>query len=316
MLPSMARPTNVDEPRSFCAGGSQQYTSVEAREGISTGISAADRATTIAILGAPTPQPRALVKPGHIFPIETRDGGVLVRLAIPEGAIDLVRLAGFTDAALFIDLLDESGDLLDASAARSFGTKHSIPVTSLTELITYRLECEPLVSRVAEARLPTTLAGEMRAVVYRSRIHDVEHVALVKGAVDKGTPVLVRVQAENTVPDVFGGTGTNSRQHLQNSLRAIEARGSGILLYLRRPFVDDKGQNVQSLRDPKYLSAPNATMMREYGVGAQILRDLGVKQIELLTATPRSLAGLPSFGIHITAQHAIPELNTSIGHVV
>jgi 3,4-dihydroxy 2-butanone 4-phosphate synthase/GTP cyclohydrolase II len=316
MLPSMTRPATGAEVRPAPAGGTYQYTSVEAREGITTGISAADRATTIAVLGAPTPQPRALVKPGHIFPIETREGGVLVKLAIPEGAVDLVRLAGFTDAALFIDLLDERGELLDGSAARAFGAKHGIPVTSLTDLITYRLECEPLVSRVAEARLPTTLAGEMRAVVYRSRIHDVEHIALVKGDLKPDATILVRVQAESTVTDVFGGSGGSSRLHLQNSLRAIQARGSGILLYLRRPFVDDKGPNVQSLREAKDHSSPGTTMMREYGIGAQILRDLGVTKIELLTSIPRSLAGLPSFGIHVTAQHAIPELNTSVGHVV
>lgn len=315
LLQSMTRPGVGDKltPASVLL---PQYTSVEAREGITTGISASDRATTIAILGAEHPQPRALVKPGHIFPVETREGGVLVRLAIPEGSVDLARLAGFTDAALFVDLLDEHGELMGAEQARAFGDIHGITVTSLTELITHRLEHEPLISRVAEARLPTTLAGEVRAIVYRSRIHDVEHIALVKGAVEGEEPVLVRVQAESTVTDVFGGNASSSRLHLQNALRAIGARNRGIFLYLRRAFIDDKNHNVQSLdiSDSTPVSAP--AMMREYGVGAQILRDLGVTKIELLTTTPRALAGLSSFGIHVVSQHSIPDLSSSTEHVV
>jgi 3,4-dihydroxy 2-butanone 4-phosphate synthase/GTP cyclohydrolase II len=315
LLHNMTRP-NVGEKLPSPSVLMSQYTSVEAREGITTGISAADRATTIAILGAEQPQPRALVKPGHIFPVETRDGGVLVKLAIPEGAVDLARLAGFTDAALFVDLLNEQGELMSAEQARAFGETHDIAVTSLTELITHRLEREPLITRVAEARLPTTLAGEVRAIVYRSRIHDVEHIALVKGEVQGEDPVLVRVQAESTVTDVFGGNAPSSRLHLQNALRAIGYRSRGVFLYLRRPFIDDKSTNVQSLdvSDITLGSAP--AMMREYGVGAQILRDLGVSKIELLTATPRALVGLSSFGIQVLSQHSIPDLSTSKEHVV
>ncbi len=315
LLHSMTRP-NMGEKLSCASVLLPQYTSVEAREGITTGISAADRATTIAILGAEHPQPRALVKPGHIFPVETREGGVLVKLAIPEGAVDLARLAGFTDAALFVDLLDEHGELMGAEQARAFGDIHGIAVTSLTELITHRLEREPLITRVAEARLPTTLAGEVKGIVYRSRIHDVEHIALVKGSVEGDEPVLVRVQAESTVTDVFGGNAPSSRFHLQNALRTIGARNRGVFLYLRRPFIDDKSHNVQSLDASDITPGSAPAMMREYGVGAQILRDLGVTKIELLTATPRALAGLSSFGIHVVSQHSIPDLTTSTEHVV
>jgi 3,4-dihydroxy 2-butanone 4-phosphate synthase/GTP cyclohydrolase II len=315
LLHSMTRPS-VGEKLPAASPLMPQYTSVEAREGITTGISAADRALTVSILGAESPQPRALVKPGHIFPVETREGGVLVKLAIPEGAVDLARLAGFTDAALFVDLLDQHGEIMGAAAARAFGDTHTIPVVSLTELIAHRLECEPLVIRVAEARLPTTLAGEVQAIVYRSRIHDVEHIALVKGDVRGDEPVLVRVQAESTVTDVFGGPAPSSRLHLQNALRAIGDRNRGVFLYLRRPFIDDKSYNVQSLEVSDVAHGAAPAMMREYGVGAQILRDLGVTRIELLTATPRALAGLPSFGIHVISQHSIPDLTTSREHVV
>jgi 3,4-dihydroxy 2-butanone 4-phosphate synthase/GTP cyclohydrolase II len=162
--------------------------------------------------------------------------------------------------------------------------------------------------------LPTTLAGEVRAIVYRSHISDIEHVALVKGDVTGDTPVLVRVQAENTVPDVFGGDSPASRAHLQNSLKEVGARGRGILLYLRRPFMDSKGSSIQHLKDaPLSLTV---TRMREYGVGAQILRDLGVTQVELLTSSKRSLEGLPSFGITVVSQISIPESLPSSGHTV
>lgn len=313
MLQTMARPATSGQHLPTTSQSSQ-YVSVEAREGISTGISAADRAKTLSILGAKIPQPRALVKPGHIFPVETRDGGVLVKTAIPEGALDIVKLIGGTDAALFVDLLNPDGSLMNQQQSRELATRESIPVTTLSELIRYRLQQEPLVSRVAEAALPTTLAGEVRAIVYRSRMSDIEHVALIKGDVKGDTPVLVRVQAEHTVADVFGGNSPTSRSRLQNSLKEIGQRGAGILLYLRRPFLDAKGSSVQHLEE--HEAQNSARRMREYGVGAQILRDLGVTQVELLTSSIHLLEGLPSFGITVVAQHPIPELLPSTGHTV
>ena len=313
LLATMARPSTTGSS-ALPTSQTAQYVSVEAREGITTGISAADRAKTLQILGAQAAQPRALVKPGHIFPVETRDGGVLVKTAIPEGALDIVKMGGFTDAALFVDLLDVHGELMNEQQAQECAQREHLPLVTLSELIQHRLRQESLVVRVAEAMLPTTLAGEVRAIVYRSNISDVEHVALVKGDVSGDTPVLVRVQAEHTVPDVFGGDSPASRAHLQNSLKEVGARGRGILLYLRRPFMDSKGSSIQHLKDaPPSLSA---SRMREYGVGAQILRDLGVTQVELLTTSQRSLEGLPSFGITVVSQISIPELLPSPGHTV
>jgi 3,4-dihydroxy 2-butanone 4-phosphate synthase/GTP cyclohydrolase II len=313
LLSSMARPATSDRS-TLPTAQTSQYVSVEAREGISTGISAADRARTLQILGARTAQPRALVKPGHIFPVETRSGGVLVKTAIPEGALDIVKMIGATDAALFVDLLDAQGDLMSERHAEELATTESLPIITLSELIRYRLQQEPLVQRVAEAMLPTTMAGEVRAVVYRSHISDIEHVALVKGDVSGDTPVLVRVQAEHTVPDVFGGTSPATRSHLQNSLKEVGERGRGVLLYLRRPFMDPKGNSVQHLKDSP--PSPSATIMREYGVGAQILRDLGVTHVELLTSSTHLLEGLPSFGITVVAQHPIPQHLPTSGHTV
>ncbi len=284
------------------------YTSVEARSGVSTGISAADRATTLRILGEQTPLPRSLVRPGHIFPVETKVGGVLVRAAIPEAALDVAVLSGFTDAALFMDLLNHSGDVLSVTDARALAQVHDIPLFSISELIQYRVSREQLISRVAEAIIPTKQAGELRAVVYRSALHEVEHIAYVKGSIASESPVLVRVQSENTLADVFGGSQPPSRKQLHNSLRAIGERGSGIVLYLRKPLITDSSSSANEL-----LSTPNATaQMREYGIGAQILRDLGAGKIELLSSTTRALIGLSSFGISVIRQIAIPdyELNS------
>jgi 3,4-dihydroxy 2-butanone 4-phosphate synthase/GTP cyclohydrolase II len=305
LLPVMARP-RLRAGAPTAAMGMPQLVSVEAREGVTTGISALDRATTVAILGDATPQPRMLVKPGHIFPVETREGGVLVKAGIPEGAIDIATMAGFTDAALYLDLLGEHGELADEQCARQFAERERLPCVTLTEIIRHRLDHEQLISRITEARLPTTVAGEVTVVVYRSKIHDVEHVALVKGDVSHGGPVLVRVQPENTVPDVFGGSSPPSRKQLHTALRAIGERGSGVIIYLRRPFMDDKSGQLQALG--QFAPQP-AALMREYGVGAQILRDLKVSKIELLTSSTRSLAGLSSFGIEIVSQHPAPEMD-------
>lgn len=284
------------------------YISVEAREGVTTGISAADRATTLRILGERFPLPRSLVRPGHIFPVETKTGGVLVRAAIPEASLDIIKMAGFTDAALFMDLLDRTGELLDTQGAKALAETQNLALFSISELIQYRLSREPLISRVAEAIIPTKQAGELRAIVYRSALHEVEHIAYVKGEISSEQPVLVRVQSENTLADVFGGEHPASRKHLHNSLRAIGERGSGIVLYLRKPRIVDS----DSLTSGQPAAPPPTAQMREYGIGAQILRDLGVGQIELLSSTNRALMGLSHFSISVTRQIAIPDYQTTV----
>jgi 3,4-dihydroxy 2-butanone 4-phosphate synthase/GTP cyclohydrolase II len=306
MLSSMGRPQLVGTARTEVASFAQ-YTSVEAREGVSTGISAADRATTIRILGATPPQPRALVKPGHIFPVETKRGGTLVRAAIPEGAIDIVIHAGYSDAALFVDFLDRKGEIAPVTVAREWARAHSVPMFSLSEIIRERLVREPLVERLSEATIPTRHAGEVKAIAYRSQIHDVEHVALVKGHLDVDAPVLVRVQVEHLLSDVFGGGQPATRRQIDNSLAAIGQRGSGVFLYLRREMLhDDRAFHVAPTISASSSDVPHAAMMREYGVGAQILRDLGITQIELLSSTQRSLVGLKSFDMMVVNQIPIP----------
>lgn len=283
-----------------------QYTSVEAREGVSTGISAADRATTIRLLGAETPMPRSLVKPGHIFPVQTKRGGTLVMAAIPEATVDIVKRAGCTDAALFVDLLTPDGEIMTSSAATSWAASRDLPVFSISEIIRDRLVREPLITRIAEATIPTLVAGDFQMIAYRSEIHDVEHVALVKGELDRNAPVLVRVQVEHTIADVFGGTQPASREQINNSLLAIQQRGSGVLLYLRKKMLHEDAPFMRppSPRDPH--DHQPAASMREYGVGAQILRDLGITKIDLLSSTQRALVGLESFGMTVSKQSPIP----------
>jgi 3,4-dihydroxy 2-butanone 4-phosphate synthase/GTP cyclohydrolase II len=304
MLSSMQRPQGAN-PAASTSATFAQYTSVEAREGVSTGISAADRATTIRILGASTPLPRALVKPGHIFPVETKPGSTLVRAAIPEAAIDIITKAGYSDAALFVDLLDRAGEIMPSAAAQQWAARHGLPLFSISEIIRERLVHEPLVERLSEATIPTRRAGEVKAVAYRSQIHDVEHVALVKGTLDVSAPVLVRVQVEQLIADVFGGNQPATRKQIDNSLEAIGRRGSGVFLYLRRKKLHD--DPVLSSTTSQRPEAAHAGMMREYGVGAQILRDLGITQIELLSSTKRSLVGLESFGMVVSDQIPIPD---------
>ncbi len=296
-------PMNVEQ--SYLSGrnktGPYHCVSVEARVGVSTGISTADRAKTISLLGSPEPDPRSLVKPGHIFPVCVREGGVLVRNDLPEGALDLVRLAGFTDAAAYIPLLSGSGDLCSADELEQISSQNAIPLVHLGELIEHRLQTEQLVSRVAKAKLPTRAGGELTAYAYQSLIHSGEHIALVKGSIDSTQPVLTRVQAEHTFEDVFGAdTRMSSRDKIQETLHALGDAECGVFVYLRRA---DPGLLAKQVAEPASSERlPQAAVMQEYGIGAQILRDLGVRKIRLLTTSPASsIRGLDSFGLEIVS---------------
>jgi 3,4-dihydroxy 2-butanone 4-phosphate synthase/GTP cyclohydrolase II len=270
-------------------------TSVEAREGVSTGISAFDRARTAALIAEANPSPRSIVQPGHIFPVLVHEGGVLAKHALPEGACDLVNLASGSEAALFAEMLDKNGDRFSPSEL----AKLNIPSVTLSALTRYRLETEPLITCVAEAKIPTRLAGEVRSYIFKSKIHDGEHLALVKGEISAEIPVLTRVQSEFTFADVFGGSTPPSRNQLLASLSAIGARGSGILVYLRRSETGLLKTQISSWEE--YFSKKPANMF-EYGIGAQILRHLGARKINLLTTSSKSLIGLDSFGLEITEQ--------------
>ena len=298
LLPQMSRPKTKNTKQ--IVGGSQMLVSVEAREGVSTGISAADRARTISILGEDQVKPERLVQPGHIFPLQVADGSLLTRNGIAEGAFDLVNLSKLGEAAVFVDLLGPNGDYLSLAQSKEFAESQKLPLIGLSDLTRHRLETESLIERVAETRLPTEIAGELKTIVYRSRVHQGEHLALIKGTLDLQKPVLVRVQREFTFSDVFGGGTPPSRNQLRASLSAIGQRGSGVLVYLRTNASGQLSEQITRAQDA-FAQKP-AAMMREYGIGAQILRDLGIRSIELLTTSSKKLEGLTTFGIEIVAQ--------------
>jgi len=301
LLTEMARPRLkstrspiIETPLQFCI-------SVEAREGVTTGISADDRAHTIRILGEDLPSPRKIVSPGHIFPVQVRTGGVLVRTALPEGAVDLVVAAGFTDAALMVEVLDRDGNFMSEAGIGDLAQQKNLPLFKLSNLVRHRLQREKLVTRIAEAKLPTRHAGELSTFIYKSSLHEGEHVALTKGTFDGLTPVLTRVQLENTFGDIFGGQEVSSRTQIHLAMKAIGENGSGVLLYLRRPYQGQLAGQAYS-----FLDRPRpATMMREYGLGAQILRDLGVRKLELLTDSKNKFVGLDTFGLEIVSQRQL-----------
>lgn len=277
--------------------------SVESREGVTTGISAADRARTISVLGERTPDATKLISPGHIFPIIAREGGVLVKVALHEAALDLVKIAGFTDAALLIDLLDHNGELATNDLVQSIALELKLPLINISELIRYRLETERLVQRQAETLLPSRFASDLRAISYSAAVHAGEHLALVKGEINPDIPTLVRVQPEFTFGDVFGGPNPPTRNLIHSCLNQIERQGSGVLVYLRRASGGELGQQVGSWAR-EFQERPR-TNMREYGLGAQILRDLGVKKIDLLTNSRNIIPGVKSFGIEIISTRPI-----------
>jgi 3,4-dihydroxy 2-butanone 4-phosphate synthase/GTP cyclohydrolase II len=292
------------------------YVSVEARVGVTTGISAADRATTLRALGSPQPDPKELVTPGHIFPVEGRTGGVLVRNTLPDAALDCARLIGATDAAAYCHCLDASGKLLDQPALHALATKHKLPITTISEIVQYRLSSEPLVTRIAQASLPTYHAGVVQAYSFRSRIYKGEHLALVKGEIHADQPVLTRVQAEATYSDVFGGPDSTSRRHLISSMELIGKRGHGVIVYLRKSSHGCLTEELNGLGSPSptNFDDPYATakldqsatgMMRQYGIGAQILRDLGISQVELISSRPGTPKGLFDFGLNIVRIHPL-----------
>ncbi len=275
-------------------------TSVEAREGVTTGISAFDRAKTISVLGEEAPNQRKLVQPGHIFPVVAREGGVLVRSSLVEAALDIAILSGCSNAALFVDALNKNGELASTSELKAQCEEENIPYVTLSAFTKSRLKNEKLIQRVTTAKLPTRYAGELTSYMYKAKVHDGEHIALVKGDLKSANPVLTRVQAEFTFGDVFGSSTQSSRKLIENSLKAIGERGSGVFLYLRRATFGHLKAEVNALEER--FSGKPTDLMREYGIGAQILRDLGVTEIELLSNSNRSLIGLQAFGINIVKQ--------------
>jgi 3,4-dihydroxy 2-butanone 4-phosphate synthase/GTP cyclohydrolase II len=282
--------------------------SVDVRHGTTTGISAYDRAATVRALADPGSRPEDFLRPGHVFPLRAMEGGVLRRAGHTEAAVDLARLAGFAPVGVLCEILADDGRMARLPYLETFAAEHGLRIISIADLIRYRLRRDPFVRREGETRLPTVY-GEFRAVVYENTLDGVGHLALVKGEVADGEPVLVRMHSECLTGEVFGSLRCDCGEQLRAAMQMVQRAGRGVIVYIRQEgrgigltnkikayALQDGGKDTVEANE--LLGFPPDP--RDYGVGAQILADLGLHQIRLITNNPQKRAGLEGYGLEVT----------------
>ncbi len=286
--------------------------SIEAREGVTTGISAHDRAVTIQTAIREDATARDLVRPGHIFPLRARDGGVMVRVGQTEGSVDLARMAGLNPSGVICEIMDDDGAMARMPSLEKFSEKHGIGICTVADLVEYRTRTENFVRRAAHARIPTKFGGEFELLAYENDIDQLTHLALVKGEINPEKPTLVRVHSECMTGDIFGSLRCDCADQLHKAMKMVENEGTGVILYLRQ---EGRGIGLVNklrayeLQDTKGMDTVQANLalgfkedMRDYGIGAQMLRDLGVRKMRLMTNNPKKMVGLEGYGLSVTEQ--------------
>ncbi len=295
-LPLMAQNNGTRHQTAFTV-------SIEAREGVTTGISAADRARTVQVAIDPSCGPQDLVTPGHVFPLVARDGGVLERTGHTESAVDLARLAGLTPAGVICEIMNDDGTMARRNDLITFAQRHGLKIGTIADLIAYRRRYDSIVKRLSETALDSTYGGEFRCVVYVNKVTMAQHVALVKGDPAASGPVLVRMHAMNLFTDALGQRTAGRGGEIEASMRAIAKEGRGVIVLIREPVTVMLSE--QRRRSGEAVEKGSGEL-RDYGVGAQILIDLGVKEMVLLTNSKKSVVGLEGFGLKIIGQKPVP----------
>jgi 3,4-dihydroxy 2-butanone 4-phosphate synthase/GTP cyclohydrolase II len=288
--------------------------SIDARSGVTTGISAADRATTVHTAIADEVNPDDLARPGHVFPLRSKKGGVLCRTGQTEGSVDLARLAGLKPAAVICEIMNDDGSMARMPDLMIFAKKHDLRIVTIADLVQFRLQCESLVRRVVTTVIPTVYGGDFKAIIYESEVDYNQHVALVKGEWDENEEVLVRVHSECLTGDALGSERCDCGEQLHAAMEMVEQEGRGVIVYMRQEgrgigflnkmkayALQDEGKDTVEANEALGFQPD----LRDYGVGAQILRDLGIHKMRLMTNNPKKIIGLEGYGLVVAERVSI-----------
>ncbi|PWC85723.1 3,4-dihydroxy-2-butanone 4-phosphate synthase [Azospirillum sp. TSH100] len=276
--------------------------SIEAREGVTTGISAADRARTIAVAIDPASGPQDLATPGHIFPLLARDGGVLVRAGHTEASVDIARLSGHSNSAVICEIMNDDGTMARLPDLVQFAQFHGLKVGTIADLIAYRRRTETIVEQVLAGNLDSRFGGRFQSYVYINKIQYAEHIALVRGDISGDEPVLVRMHAQSVLDDVLGDRNSGRENDLQASMELIAKEGRGVVVLLREPNPNGLSVTLKARLEGQAGSVPE---LRDYGIGAQILLDLGVRKMVLISNRKKPIIGLEGYGLTVVGHRAI-----------